>query len=86
MSFLADLCASPGPGSGLGAQLLNITLDWLGGFGRRLWLGVWSENHGAQRLYARHGFEKVGEYVFKVGETRDQEFILRREPRPPAAG
>ena len=45
---------------------------------RDVWIGVWSENHGAQRLYARHGFEKVGEYEFKVGQTRDHEFILRR--------
>jgi RimJ/RimL family protein N-acetyltransferase len=39
---------------------------------------VWSENHGAQRFYAREGFEKVGEYGFKVGRTVDHEFILRR--------
>jgi len=24
------------------------------------------------------GFAKVGEYEFKVGESRDREFILRR--------
>ncbi|HWU15100.1 MAG TPA: GNAT family N-acetyltransferase, partial [Caulobacter sp.] len=39
---------------------------------------VWSENFGAQKLYGRLGFEKVGEYHFPVGETRDLEFILRR--------
>ena len=30
------------------------------------------------RLYGRHGFVKVGEYGFPVGETIDREFILRR--------
>jgi diamine N-acetyltransferase len=40
-------------------------------------LGVWSENHRAQKFYARYGFEKVGEYQFPVGETLDDEFILR---------
>ena len=45
---------------------------------RDVWIGVWSENHGAQRFYARHGFEKVGEYGFTVGRTVDHEFILRR--------
>jgi ribosomal protein S18 acetylase RimI-like enzyme len=45
-----------------------------------LWIGVWSENLGAQRFYARRGFQKVGEYGFHVGRTIDREFILRRRP------
>ena len=45
---------------------------------RTLWVGVWSENFGAQRFYARHGFERVGTYAFPVGRVRDLEFILRR--------
>ncbi|CAN1544012.1 RimI Acetyltransferases [Caulobacteraceae bacterium] len=66
-------------GDGTGSRLLAETFAWLERDGpRRLWIGVWSENHGAQRLYGRLGFEKVGEYVFPVGQTRDREFILRR--------
>ena len=66
-------------GGGTGSRLLAQTLAWLERDGpRRLWIGVWSENYGAQRLYGRLGFEKVGEYDFPVGETRDREFILRR--------
>lgn len=66
-------------GGGTGSRLLAETLAWLEKDGpRRLWIGVWSENYGAQRLYGRLGFEKVGEYDFIVGETRDREFILRR--------
>ncbi len=66
-------------GGGVGSRLLSETLAWLERDGpRRLWIGVWSENYGAQRLYGRLGFEKVGEYDFIVGETRDREFILRR--------
>lgn len=67
-------------GSGVGGQLMRTALDWLAAPGRRLWLGVWSRNDGAQRLYARHGFEKVGEYEFPVGATRDHEFIMSRRP------
>ena len=63
-------------GGGLGQALLAESLAWLGS--GRLWVGVWSENHGAQRLYARLGFQRVGEYEFPVGEARDLEFILRR--------
>lgn len=65
-------------GSGLGSALLATALEWLGAPGRRLWIGVWSLNHGAQKLYARHGFERVGAYQFPVGNTLDDEFILSR--------
>lgn len=64
---------------GHGARLMDAAMDWLLRDGpRTLWVGVWSENHGAQRFYGRYGFGKVGEYLFPVGATRDLEFILRR--------
>lgn len=67
---------------GWGAKLFGEALAWLQHEGpRTLWISVWSENHGAQRFYARHGFEKAGEYEFPVGRQRDREFIFRRAPR-----
>ena len=64
---------------GTGGRLLAAALAWLQKDGPRgLWIGVWSENHGAQRLYARHGFAVVGSYDFIVGQTRDHELIMRR--------
>ncbi len=67
---------------GLGGRLFDAAMQWLERGGpRTLWIGVWSENLGAQRFYARHGFERVGAYDFVVGQTRDHEFILRRLPR-----
>jgi GNAT superfamily N-acetyltransferase len=67
-------------GGGLGLRLFGETMAWLASQGRRtVWLGVWSENHGAQRFYARQGFEKVGEYGFAVGSIVDHEYILRRD-------
>jgi diamine N-acetyltransferase len=68
-----------GQGQGVGSALLKAALTWLAAPGRKLWIGVFSENDGAQRLYSRHGFQKVGEYEFVVGGTRDREFILRRD-------
>jgi diamine N-acetyltransferase len=66
-------------GGGLGKRLFAETIAWLlSGGPRDIWIGVWSENHGAQRFYERHGFSKVGEYGFAVGSTVDHEFILRR--------
>ena len=69
-------------GGGRGTLLLNTALEWLERDGpRTLWIGVWSENYGAQRFYARHGFEIVGEYSFMVGNHADRELITRRLPR-----
>jgi ribosomal protein S18 acetylase RimI-like enzyme len=66
-------------GGGLGERLLREALAWLERDGpRRIWIGVWSGNVGAQRLYGRYGFEKVGEHTFTVGRTVDREFALRR--------
>lgn len=66
-------------GGGLGGRLFAEVMDWLASDGARdIWIGVWSENYGAQRFYERHGFAKVGEYGFAVGKTVDREFILRR--------
>ncbi|KAF1711120.1 GNAT family N-acetyltransferase [Pseudoxanthomonas kalamensis DSM 18571] len=69
--------------AGLGAQLMDAAMDWLLREGpRTLWVGVWSQNFGAQRFYARYGFAKAGEYHFPVGNTLDDEFILRRPAGP----
>jgi ribosomal protein S18 acetylase RimI-like enzyme len=69
-------------GAGAGSRLMRASLGFLDALRRPLWIGVWSENHGAQRLYGRHGFVKAGEYEFHVGKTRDREFILRRDAAP----
>lgn len=67
---------------GWGGRLFAEAERWLLRDGpRTLWVGVWSENAGAQRFYARHGFGKVGTYEFPVGRVRDLEFILRRPAR-----
>ncbi|MGO3126459.1 MAG: GNAT family N-acetyltransferase [Luteimonas sp.] len=64
---------------GWGSRMFDEAMQWLLRDGpRTLWIGVWSENVGAQRFYARHGFGKVGGYKFPVGNTLDDEFILRR--------
>lgn len=65
---------------GHGARLMDTAMAWLLREGpRRLWVGVWSGNTGAQRFYGRYGFEQVGTYGFPVGRVVDLEFILRRD-------
>ena len=68
-------------GGGLGGALFDAVMTWMAAQSPPdVWIGVWSENFGAQRFYARRGFQKVGEYGFHVGNTIDREFILRRRP------
>jgi ribosomal protein S18 acetylase RimI-like enzyme len=72
-------------GSGLGAALMRQAMaEMLKEGAQSVYLGVWSQNHGAQRFYGRFGFEIVGEYEFIVGAARDREFIMHATL--PAAG
>lgn len=66
-------------GRGLGKRLLDAALDHLAATRPGpVWLGVWSGNDKAQAVYAVRGFEKVGDYRFKVGSWYDEEYIFRR--------
>ncbi len=68
---------------GRGARLMEVAMGWLErDRSRKIWLGVFSGNPGAQRFYERLGFRKVGEHTFKVGERIDHEFTYRRDERP----
>jgi diamine N-acetyltransferase len=42
-------------------------------------LSVYSGNHGGQRFYARHGFQKVADTYFMVGNQRDDEYLFALE-------
>jgi len=71
--------AKEAQGLGLGSRLLALSLDWMErNTDGPLWIGVWSGNLKAQKLYTAHGFEKAGEYDYPVGSWLDHEFILRR--------
>ena len=63
-------------GTGVGGQLM----DWALGHAREnghdaVLLSVYAENFGAQRFYQRHGFAKIADITFKVGEQLDPEFL-----------
>ncbi|MFO1240301.1 MAG: GNAT family N-acetyltransferase [Sphingomonadaceae bacterium] len=64
-------------GSGIGAELMTWALGEA--HAREfddIILSVWSENHAAQRFYARYGFEKIGDTIFMVGDHRDEEYLM----------
>lgn len=65
----------------LGSKLMEVALEWLEQRYSPLYVGVWTGNPGAQRLYSRYGFEQAGEYAFQVGEHFDRDFIFRRAGR-----
>lgn len=65
-------------GAGLGARMMSEALAWLDDNFDHVFLSVYRKNVAAQRLYARHGFKKVQEYFFMVGDHADPEFILKR--------
>lgn len=75
---LMQLYADPAlTGRGIGAALMQ----WALASARErdvgeIQLSVWSENFGAQRFYARYGFEKVADVDFWVGDHRDDEFLF----------
>lgn len=64
-------------GGGVGARLMDwaIATAQAGGHGA-IHLSVWSENPGAQRFYARHGFAKIADITFQVGERLDDDFLF----------
>jgi ribosomal protein S18 acetylase RimI-like enzyme len=67
-----------GQGVGVGRILLAWAIERARQRGaKNLFLGVWESNEKAIALYEGRGFEKVGGYKFKVGDTMDDEFIMR---------
>lgn len=67
-------------GAGWGGRLFDAAEAWMLSDGpHRIWISVWSENHGAQRFYARRGYASAGEYEFPVGRVRDREYMFRRD-------
>ena len=74
---LGQLYALPAyTGSGIGAQLMDWALAHALEHGNdAVLLSVYAENFGAQRFYQRHGFGKIADITFRVGEHIDPEFL-----------
>lgn len=71
---------TPLQGRGLGSRFIEEALEWAVKLkAPEMYLSVFSENEGAQRIYERFGFRKIGEFLFPVGEHRDLEFLMRRK-------
>lgn len=64
-------------GGGLGSRMIESMLKFLREQFTTIYLSVYSENYGAQRLYGRYGFEKIADYFFMVGDHADPEWIMQ---------
>jgi diamine N-acetyltransferase len=79
MEFKQLYAAAEATGSGVGTALMDWAMAEFAKHGAdEIQLSVWSGNHGAQRFYARYGFEKVADVTFQVGEQLDEEFLFAR--------
>ncbi len=77
---LKQLYTAPGAtGGGIGKALMDWAMtEFAARNADEVQLSVWSGNDGAQRFYARLGFEKVADITFRVGEQLDEEFLFAR--------
>ena len=65
--------------SGAAGELLAAGVDWAAGFGASaVWLGVNRHNVRAQRFYRKHGFEVTGTRTFPLGQSVQDDFVMRR--------
>lgn len=65
-----------------GQQLGQLMLDKIIASAREqqldfVWLGVWSQNSGAIRLYEKNGFVQIGSYTFMLGSDPQTDFIMK---------
>lgn len=77
---LKQLYADPARvGQGIGAALMAWAMAEFRACGAdEVHLSVYAENFGAHKFYRRHGFDKVADIAFWVGDHRDDEFLFAR--------
>lgn len=68
----------PWQGQGVAQELMAWALQHSRDHGaRQVILSVYVDNHRAHRFYERYGFEDIGRYAFRVGETVDDDNLMR---------
>lgn len=77
---LKQLYAAPDAiGRGIGGRLMAWALAEAAARGAdEMQLSVFCDNIDGQRFYRRHGFDKVADVHFWVGQHRDDEFLFAR--------
>ena len=66
-------------GRGVAASLMHAALQSAAAANAQtVWLGVWERNPRAVAFYAKHGFLRVGEHAFPLGQDIQTDWILAR--------
>ena len=69
---------SPWHGSGVAQKMMAWALEHARSHGaREVILSVYVDNHRAHRFYERYGFRDIGRIAFRVGETVDDDNLMR---------
>jgi len=69
---------APWQGQGVAQTLMEWSLEHARSHGaKEVILSVYVDNHRARRFYERYGFGEIGRYAFRVGETIDDDRIMR---------
>jgi ribosomal protein S18 acetylase RimI-like enzyme len=68
----------PWQGTGVAQVMMEWALEHSRSHGaKEVILSVYVDNHRARRFYERYGFGEIGRYAFRVGETIDDDRIMR---------
>ncbi|KAI0102134.1 acyl-CoA N-acyltransferase [Nemania sp. FL0031] len=66
-------------GRGIGSKLIATVEEQARAEGyKQLWLGVWENNDGAEKLYEKLGYKKVGSMNFLTGGCVQTDFVLSK--------
>ena len=69
---------APWQGEGVAPVMMDWALEHARTHGaKEIILSVYVDNHRAHRFYERYGFREIGRYAFRVGETIDDDRIMR---------
>ena len=65
---------------GLGNYLMEQAIQTAVQRGKRyVWLGVWEKNEKALHFYQKHGFYRIGEHAFVMGDDRQTDYLMRKD-------
>lgn len=64
----------------IGSKLMEMAIEVAKELNKNyLWLGVWEENHKAQRFYRYAGFKFFGKNPFKMGDRTQTNLLMRKD-------
>jgi ribosomal protein S18 acetylase RimI-like enzyme len=67
-------------GQGIGNTLLNKAIEIAREKDKDyIWLGVWEHNLRALSFYKKHGFYRIGQHAFFMGDDEQVDYLMRKD-------